>query len=137
MVKMKRVNELSPCGVYCGACPSFNKSCFGCSSSDKNQKRKSKWSCKIRNCCYNQKGLDYCANCEQFPCKIFTKKILSSHLGDPSYEYRFEIPENFIKLRTMGIDTYLDFQKKKWKCDLCNGTIHFYHYKCSKCGKER
>ena len=134
---MKRVNELAPCGVYCGACPSFKKTCFGCSSSDKRQKRCSKWSCKIRNCCYNQKGLDYCAYCEQFPCKIIHKKLLATHSGDPAFEYRYEIPDVFIKLKTLGIDNYLDFQKKKWKCNSCGGTILFYYYKCNKCGKER
>ena len=136
MTKTKRENELAPCGVYCGACPSFNKSCLGCSSNDKNQKRQSKWGCKIRNCCYNQKGLDYCAYCEEFPCKIIHKKLLSQHKGDPAFKYRFEIPDSFIKLKEIGLDGYLDFQKEWWKCDSCGGIIHFYYYKCSKCGKR-
>ena len=133
---MKRINELAPCGVYCGACPSFNKTCLGCASDDKEQDRCSKWGCKVRNCCYNQKKLDYCINCEQFPCKIINKKILATHTIDLRFTFRHEIPDIFIKLNTMGINYYLDFQKQRWKCDSCSGTIRFYHYKCDKCGKE-
>ncbi len=133
---MKRINELAPCGAYCGACPSFNKTCNGCASDDKDQDRCSKWSCKIRDCCYNQKGLDYCIYCEQFPCKIINKKF-SSHQGDPRYTYRREIPDVFAKLKTMSLEDYFEFQKQRWKCKSCGGTVYFYHYKCDKCGKER
>jgi hypothetical protein len=134
MSKPELINELAPCGVFCGACPSFKKSCLGCSSNDKNQKRKSKWGCKIRDCCYNKKELDYCAYCEEFPCKIIHKKLLSSHKDDPAFKYRFEIPDNFIKLKEMGLDGYINYQKDRWKCSLCGGLIHFYYYRCSKCG---
>ena len=52
-------NELAPCSVFCGACPSFNKTCFGCPSESKKQKRISKWGCKIRKCCYEEKNIKY------------------------------------------------------------------------------
>jgi len=35
-------NALAVCGVYCGACPSFNKTCLGCSCENKDQERTSK-----------------------------------------------------------------------------------------------
>ena len=132
-----RFDELAPCGVYCGACPAFNKTCNGCASDDKNQSRRSKWGCKIRNCCYDQKELDYCVNCEQFPCKIFNNKLLSTHQDDPRFTYRYEIPDIFAKLKTMSVENYLDFQIQRWKCNSCSGTIQFYTYKCNKCGKEQ
>ena len=133
---MQRINELAPCGAYCGACPSFNKTCNGCASENKDQDRCSKWGCIIRDCCYNQKGLDYCIYCEQFPCKIINKKIYSSHQGDPRYTYRRELPDVFAKLKAMSLKEYFEFQKQRWKCKSCDGTIRFYHYKCDKCGKE-
>jgi hypothetical protein len=34
-----RYNELAPCGVFCGTCPSYNKTCKGCASEDKEQAR--------------------------------------------------------------------------------------------------
>lgn len=135
--EINRINELAPCGVYCGACPSFNKSCKGCSSDDKEQDRSSKWYCKIRVCCYDIKGFDFCIDCEDFPCKIINKKLLSTHQDNPKYTYRHEIPSVFVKLKTMKTQEYLDFQKNRWKCDSCDGTIYFYHYKCDTCGKEK
>ena len=132
----KRHNALAPCGVYCGACPSFNKSCKGRGSENQDQARSSKWGCKIRDCCYNQKGLDYCIFCEQFPCKMINKKF-RSHQGDPRYKYRHEVPDIFSRLKNMDIDKYLDFQIQRWKCNECGGTIQFYLYKCNKCGKEQ
>ena len=99
--KVEKYNELAPCGVYCGACPSFNKTCLGCASEDKTQDRCSKWGCKIRNCCYNLKRLDYCVNCEQFPCKIFDKKLRSTHQDDPRFTYRYELPELLNKFKTL------------------------------------
>ena len=134
--KVKKYNELAPCGVYCGACPSFDKTCLGCASEDKTQDRCSKWGCKIRNCCYNLKGLDYCVSCEQFPCKIFNKKLRSTYQDDPRFTYRYELPELLNKFKTLGVKSYINFHRQRWKCDSCGGTIRFYHYKCDKCGKE-
>ncbi|MHA1491694.1 MAG: hypothetical protein ACTSRI_18815 [Promethearchaeota archaeon] len=53
--------EISYCGLYCGACPSYQKkTCLGCRSNNKKQSRKSKWSCKIRKCCIELKNVLYC-----------------------------------------------------------------------------
>ena len=134
---MKNIpNELAPCGVFCGACPSFNKSCLGCPSENKSQKRTSKWGCKIRKCCYNEKNLDYCCECPDFPCVKINKKLLDSHPGDNRFKYRHEIPKNIEKLKELGLKRYLDYQKTRWSCPTCGGTVHFYHYKCDKCGNE-
>jgi len=134
---MKHVsNELAPCGVFCGACPSFNKTCLGCASESKEQNRTSKWNCKIRNCCYKKEKINFCGYCTHFPCDIINKKLLHSHPGETKYKYRHEIPENFKKLNELGIDDYFKYQKKRWSCPSCHGTVHFYHYKCNKCGKE-
>lgn len=129
-------NELAPCGVFCGSCPSFNKTCFGCSSNNKEQKRKSKWDCKIRKCCYEEKDIQYCAYCEQFPCVKINKKIINSHPGETKFKYRHELPENAKKLKELGVERYLKYQKQRWSCPFCNGIVEFYQYKCSKCGKE-
>jgi hypothetical protein len=134
---MKEIpNELAPCGVFCGACPSFPKTCLGCASDSKEQKRKSKWDCKIRDCCYNKNNLSFCIECEEFPCEIHKKKLIDSHPEDNKFKYRHEIPDIFIKLRKMGIEEYLKYQNQRWSCSNCDGTVKFYHYKCDKCGKE-
>ena len=128
---------LPPCGIFCGACPSFEKSCLGCASNDKKQSRTSKWSCKIRCCCYETKGLDFCIYCSEYPCKIVNKKLFATHFGDPRYTYRFETPEVFVNLENLGLNGYYEFQKARWHCDTCGGTIKFYTYKCDRCNKEK
>lgn len=127
--------ELAPCGVYCGACPSFGKSCYGCSS-EKRQKRNSKWTCKLRTCCYTVKNRNYCFQCDQYPCEAFSKKLLESHKGNPRFKYRHEVTENFKKFTEFGIERFLEHQNEKWVCPSCKGRIHWYYYKCSQCSKE-
>lgn len=33
----ERKSALAPCGVFCGACPSYEKTCLGCASESKEQ----------------------------------------------------------------------------------------------------
>ena len=137
LIGMERVNALAPCGVFCGACPSYEKSCYGCASEDRDQARQSKWSCSIRNCCYHEKGLDFCIECEEFPCLKIKKKLINSHRDNPKFHYRHEIPEVFSKLREMTLSDFLQFQKQRWTCNRCGGTIRFYHYACDQCGRSK
>jgi hypothetical protein len=130
-----RRNELAPCGVFCAACPSFGKTCNGCPSENKNQKRISKWNCKIRKCCYEEKNVEYCGYCSSFPCEKINRKLINSHKDDKRFKYRHEIPENMKKLEELGIDKFIKFKEKKYICPHCKGIIHFYYYKCSSCGK--
>ena len=126
---------LAPCGVFCGACPSLNKTCLGCASQDHNQKRISKWACKIRICCYEEKQLSFCFQCNEFPCKTFQKKLLTNYQDDPKYKYRHEIPAIFPQVYDENLNIYLENQKQRWQCPDCGGTITFYHYRCNTCGK--
>ena len=131
-----RRKELAPCGVFCAACPSFSKSCDGCPSENRNQKRTSKWNCKIRKCCYEEENLDYCGYCRNFPCEKINGKLIKSHIDDQRFLYRHEIPQNMKKLKELGVDEFIKFKEKEYRCPNCKGIVHFYHYKCSKCGKE-
>lgn len=133
----QRTNELAPCGVYCGACPSFEKSCYGCSSEDDaKNKRKSRCSCKIRMCCYNEKKVNFCFECTDFPCGKIHKKLIKSHPGDPRYKYRHELEDICTEFKEKPMDEFLQNQKERWLCPSCGGTVHFYRYTCSQCGKE-
>ena len=129
----KRIAELAPCGVYCGACPSFGRSCNGCASENTSQKRTSKWGCKIRNCCYEENGLNYCIDCDAYPCDKQNKKLLKTHIDDPRFRYRHELTEVFPKMKESRLNDFLEFQKNRWACPNCGGTIRFYHYKCDDC----
>lgn len=62
---------------------------------------------------------------------------MRAHKHDPKFEYRFEIPSIFPHLKKMGVHKYYRAQTNRWSCHDCEGTIHFYHYQCDKCGKKQ
>ena len=128
--------DLAPCGVWCGACPSYKKTCLGCASEEHNQDRRSKWGCKIRVCCYEKEGLDYCMDCQKFPCTVHNKKLIQSHPGDERFRYRHEIPQNFRMLKKLGTDRYIVDQTKRFLCPDCGGQVSWYHYTCKECGNK-
>ena len=117
-----RNNEVTPCGVLCGVCPSINKSCLGCASENKDQKRKSKWGCKIRQCCYANMKIEYCGNCHNFPCNLINKKLIKSHEGDTRFKYSHEISENMEKIKSLGAEEFIKIKKKDYICKHCGGS---------------
>jgi len=136
-IESKNLDLLSYCGLYCGACPSYHLgTCLGCRSENKNQKRTSKWSCKIRLCCKDEKELFYCGKCSEFPCIKISNKLINSHPNDLKFTYRHEIPNNVENINTVGFYQWIKAQKNKWKCDTCGGPIVFYNYTCIKCNKN-
>lgn len=128
--------KISYCGIYCGACPSYLKSCLGCRSNNKNQTRKSKWSCKIRKCCIELKNLKYCGECDDFPCKELKRKLIDSHPSDPRFNYRHKIPDNVEEITKLSFEKWSKEQEILWTCKICGQPIFFYYNKCSGCGKE-
>jgi len=132
----KLPDALAPCGVFCGACPSFNKSCLGCSATSRDQKRTSKWGCKIRKCCYEQHSISSCAFCSEFPCEKVNQKLINSHPNDPRFVYRHEIIENHQKFLELGLEAYADYQDQRWTCKNCGGRVVFYDYECQDCGTQ-
>ena len=137
-VMLQRIpDSVAPCGVYCRACPSFKKSCNGCGSENRNQERKSKWGCRIRVCCFEKKNFSFCYECEEFPCKVHSKKLSASHKGDKRFQYRHEVPSNLERIKKIGVQKWLEEQKTRWQCPNCHGTIKFYHYTCSDCGLKK
>lgn len=127
--------EVAPCGVYCGACPSFGKTCYGCFS-ERSQKRKSKLGCKLRKCCVSEKSFSCCFECDEFPCKEHRRKLINSHPGDRRFDYRHELEESGKVFQEIGLEGYLRYQNQKWRCSKCDGRIYWYHYKCSSCGAD-
>lgn len=131
----KLPDMMAPCGVYCGACPSYGKTCRGCGSEDHNQKRISKWNCAIRRCSLSEKGVNLCSLCPEFPCTRI-EKLRMSHPDDEKFRYRHEIYRNFSEINKQGLDSWLSDQAEKWRCPICGGRIIFYRYCCTKCGFE-
>ena len=129
-------DAMGPCGIYCGACPSFQRTCRGCGSEDRDQRRRSKWGCRLRKCCFEKRDSDLCIECEDFPCRDHRSKLSDSHPGDPRFAYRHETVTNLRRVREVGIDLWLEEQGTRWSCPECGGRVAFYHYACTECGAE-
>ncbi len=129
-------DETAPCGVFCGACPSYGKSCLGCGSEDHKQRRKSKWGCKIRNCCFQEKNLNFCIECDEFPCPLLEKKLKNSYPGEARFKCRHEIYDNLKGIKEKGVENWIKDQKKRFKCPKCDGRVVWYKYACNECGYE-
>ena len=129
-------DETAPCGIFCGGCPSYGKSCLGCGSEDHSQKRKSKWKCNIRKCCFEDKDLDFCIDCSDFPCQLLEKKLKNSHPGETRFKYRHEIYDNLRGIKEIGVENWLKEQRNRFRCPKCNGSVMWYVYKCKECEFE-
>ncbi len=139
-------NELIAfCGLYCGACsfrlaavenkrehitnmPAYYdhiknnplEYCPGCRLENKCGE------CKIRDCALD-KNIDFCSECDQFPCSI-----LRTFNNDGKPHHR-EAIENLILLKNIGENKWLDHMKAKWTC-AC-GSKHSWYYKSCNCKK--
>lgn len=65
MKGFKRKNQLfSLCGLNCGLCPMFlGKHCTGCGNGNQ--------SCKIAKCSLEHGNIEYCFECENYPCEQY------------------------------------------------------------------
>jgi len=132
-------NLAAPCGIYCGACrqyllwkkdlleeKGYKMGCKGCRIRNKN--------CAfIRRDCpaLKKKELDYCYECEQFPCKKLQKI-------DSQYQERYSVNlvENLKRIEEIGVEKWLQEQKELYTCPECGGEICVHDAECYDCGKE-
>ncbi|MGV9172080.1 MAG: DUF3795 domain-containing protein [Promethearchaeia archaeon] len=98
-----------------------------------NQERKGSRGYEIRACC-EQKEFDYCGQCQDFPCSKINR-LIKSQKGRKEYDYRHNIPSNFQIINKQGLEKWLQYQKKKWKCEKCGGVGVFYNFICWDCKK--
>jgi hypothetical protein len=125
---MTNITELvAPCGLYCGACSirwGGNK-CQGCRvGPDFNIK------CSILTC-LDKKGLSYCYQCEDMPCK----RLQKFEASERAVHHRGIIKE-IGRIRDMGVKSWAEEQDKFWRCPDCGTPTHWYSEQCSKCGRD-
>lgn len=93
------------CGCFCGGCPNYTRKRNRCPGADKNTARCEK--CKTFHLCCQDKGITYCYQCNEFPCKSFK-----------SFAKRWEkYGQNFIEnqclLKSKGTKDFLTFYNNK------------------------
>ena len=106
MKGFNRKNQLfSLCGLNCGLCPMFlNKYCPGCGGGEGNQ------SCKIARCSMEHNGVEYCFQCDEYPCPKY------EHMDDfDSFMTHQGRKSDMERARQLGIEAYNAEQMEKTK----------------------
>lgn len=116
----------APCGMNCWVCYAHlkpKKACCGCLNQDAQKPERCK-TCQIKRC-VAEKGLHYCYQCKEFPCKQI-QNIDKSYLK----QYKTSLIANSKKAQKYGITVFLSEEHAKWKCPFCAGIISLHDQRC-------
>ena len=106
-------NKLAaPCGLYCGICPAFQAGdCHGCGCRNEDcLARERHASCAIYRCCVEERGLEDCAACADFPCAPL---ILFTH--DPVRREHLPAMLNLQRRQRLGRAEWLRRERAFWQ----------------------
>ena len=133
------------CGLYCGACPVFLANeqgkveelaqkwekkpeeliCFGCKS-----EQVTPWctTCDIKLCAQD-KGYEFCFECNELPCDKMT-----TFIEDERCPYHLGVKKNLDFIRQKGVETWLQAQDARWRCQECGTKFAWQDETCKNCG---
>jgi len=108
--KVRQYPQFAACGLNCGLCPNYHLhtngkfKCPGCAGEGFKEAHPS---CGILSCC-QRKGIEFCSECDEFPCKKFDS------WGDSD---SFITHRNYLtdmkKAKQIGIKAYIAEQNEK------------------------
>ncbi|HNX37457.1 MAG TPA: DUF3795 domain-containing protein [Candidatus Cloacimonadota bacterium] len=131
---------LTCCGLFCGACTSMllheknegdpalkdfsceykEEPCPGCGSGCVPD-------CEFNSCC-KAHGVVTCAFCPDYPCA----RIRNFSVDE--WPHHIDVLENLSRMKEIGIEAWIEEQKKCWTCPDCGARTHWYQSKCRDCG---
>lgn len=95
---------IPPCGIYCGTCPNFTRQKNKCEGFEKGCKARK---CKgIYVCCIEKKGLEFCHQCDKYPCSRFKK------FADTWKKYGQNLFQNQEMIKTLGKEEFIERMNK-------------------------
>lgn len=124
---------IAPCGVICDICLGFQRSknkCVGCNR--EGNKPYHCIVCSIKSCVEkngNEKLL--CNDCNQFPCRRIQnldKRYINKYGESPI--------QNLMKIKEIGLNTFVKTEKEKWKCNTCGNLLCVHKAVCLICGAK-
>jgi hypothetical protein len=83
--------------------------------------------CVIKSCA-KEKGLTYCYECGEFPCKQ-VKNINKRY----ETKYHTKLIENLLYAKDKGVEVFLAMDRKRWMCKECGGIICVHDDECTEC----
>lgn len=92
---------VSPCGIYCGACPRYRDTavCRGCRCDGRHDK------CDIYECCVVMGGKNFCHECDCFPCERL-QSFTRYNPGKSFAHFRHIAIDNLKRIRLTGPDEW-------------------------------
>ncbi|OFW59957.1 MAG: hypothetical protein A2V52_00370 [Actinobacteria bacterium RBG_19FT_COMBO_54_7] len=112
MALSKDIIKIGCCGAYCKTCPEFVKErCPGCKLGYESGKRDiSKIRCKIKACCFRERGFQTCADCPDYSaCETIHGLYAKNGYKYKKYQQAMEF------LRKNGYSGFIA-ASRNWKC---------------------
>lgn len=107
---IKKHYTLGCCGLDCGLCPRYYTNgasrCPGCCGEDFLNKHPS---CPFVTCCFKKKGLEVCAQCDEYPC---VKSAKETGLKDSFITHR-KVLHNLAAIQEFGLDAFIEQQAQR------------------------
>jgi hypothetical protein len=79
--------------------------------------------------CATDKGLDFCVECEEYPCEII--KTFQAEMP-----HRLELWASQDRIKEVGHDKWFDEMMEHYSCEECGTVNSAYHPICRDCGTE-
>ena len=110
------IKEIGCCSAYCKTCIKWQiekhpeeRTCRGCKLGYESSERDiNRAKCRIKVCCFKERGLETCADCPDYPCEI-----LKEYWSKRGWKYK-QVRKALEFIRKNGYDEFLKIADK-WK----------------------
>lgn len=85
----------------------------------------------MKVCAAGKPGVTRCSDCDELPCHRIQELI------DTGLLHRAEYMPNLRKIREMGVQDWVKYEKERWSCPRCGLPLSWYDAECVGCGKAR
>ena len=138
VLKMLFTKEMiAPCGLDCSLCMfahAKEKPCLGCNVDSESKPAFCASWCKIIPCEKRVKnGYEFCDECPDYPCEDMMERETRYTTAYPLKESPMQ---NLKDIRTMGMEAFLEQQRKRFTCAKCGGPICIHNGICRDCGSK-
>lgn len=125
---MKEQDLIAACGMNCMLCQAYQGKGLSCEGCGQKTLRKSCLNCSIFKCRHKKQ---YCYECQIYPC-LRLKNL------DKRYrqKYHMSMLENLEYIQKYGIDEFIIWQNKKYRCHHCGHLKTVHQHVCLYCEKK-
>ena len=131
---MFTADMIAPCGLDCSICSQAlieENPCPGCNGPNENKPEFCAKYCGIILCRKRKaNGYKYCDECPDYPCGDVMEKETRY---TSQYPLRESPLENLQMIRKMGMEAFLEQERRQWICKKCGGAVSVHTGICSGC----